>query len=103
ESHFDVEWSTCLADAAAKLQTSIFDVLLLDLTLPDGHGCEAVSAIRRFQPDLPIVVLTALASDEMASTLLQEGIQDYLIKDCLTAVDRGSQALLHAIRYDTRR
>jgi signal transduction histidine kinase/DNA-binding NarL/FixJ family response regulator len=72
-----------LASGLEYLQTDKFDAVLLDLSLPDGHGIETFRSIQKQAPHLPIVVLTGLDDEEVALTALQEGAQDYLLKDWL--------------------
>ena len=57
-----------------------YDVILLDLGLPDAQGLEAIRRIRAAASRAPLVVLTGHDDDTMAVRALQEGAQDYLIK-----------------------
>ncbi|HEY2841145.1 MAG TPA: hybrid sensor histidine kinase/response regulator [Pirellulales bacterium] len=100
---YDVEWVTCLADAVNRLRSARFDVLLLELDLPDSQGLDAVAILRRHQPDLPIVVLSSLISDVLATDLLKQGLQDYLIKDSMLTEPHGGEMLARAIRYAIHR
>jgi signal transduction histidine kinase len=68
------------AEAAAHLQKQPFDVLLLDLTLPDSNGRETFIRARAAAPQLPIVVLTGVADEALGLEAVRHGIQDYLIK-----------------------
>nr|ACN58810.1 GGDEF family protein [uncultured bacterium BLR9] len=77
----------CLADDQ-------FDVMVLDLGLPDAQGLEAVRAARACTPNIPLVVLTGLDDGHLASLALEEGAQDYLLKGEINA--RG---LRRALRY----
>jgi diguanylate cyclase (GGDEF)-like protein len=54
--------------------------ILLDLSLPDAQGLEAVDRVQAFAPDVPIVVLSGLDDEEVALRAVQGGAQDYLIK-----------------------
>jgi len=54
--------------------------VLLDLSLPDADGLEAVTRVQAAAPDVPIVVLTGLDDERLALNAVQEGAQDYLIK-----------------------
>ena len=74
------------------------DVLLLDLGLPDSSGLETVAAVRREFPDIPIVVLTGLADEEIALEAMRMDIQDYLLKGQITA-----DLLARSIRYSLER
>jgi PAS domain S-box-containing protein len=88
-----------LAAAITTLSSSInFDVILLDLSLPDSQGIESLRKLRDRVPKLPIVVLTGSDDETMAILAMQEGAQDYLIKG---QVDRN--LLLRSIRYAIER
>jgi signal transduction histidine kinase len=68
------------AEAAARLQQQSFDVLLLDLSLPDSTGRDTFVRARAAAPQLPIVVLTSVADEAVGLEAVRHGIQDYLIK-----------------------
>ena len=68
------------AEAAAQLQGHTFDVLLLDLTLPDSSGRQTFVKARAEAPHLPIVVLTGQADEAVGLEAVRHGVQDYLIK-----------------------
>ena len=68
------------AEAAAHLQKQSFDVLLLDLSLPDSTGRDTFVRARAAAPHLPIVVLTGVADEAVGLEAVRHGIQDYLIK-----------------------
>jgi len=62
------------------LQKSTFDVLFLDVRLPDGHGIDALPQIKAF-PDSPeVIVLTAFLDFQDAETSMKSGVWDYLKK-----------------------
>ncbi len=69
-----------LAAAAAVLAERTFDVVLLDLTLPDGQGTETVTRLHQVAGTVPIVVLTGLEDHRMAYACIQAGAEDYLAK-----------------------
>jgi signal transduction histidine kinase len=69
-----------LADALQRLQKETFDVLLLDLSLPDSKGNETFIRARAAVPHLPIVVLTGIEDEAVGLEAVRQGIQDYLIK-----------------------
>lgn len=70
----------CWAEAATHLQSQFFDVLLLDLSLPDSTGRDTFVRARAAAPNLPIVVLTSVADEAVGLEAVRHGIQDYLIK-----------------------
>ena len=57
-----------------------FDLVLLDLILPDGRGLEVLKAIRVGRPDLPVIVVSALGEIDDKVDLLDAGADDYLVK-----------------------
>jgi len=54
--------------------------VLLDVSLPDSHGLEGLTAIRIHEPNLPVVLLTGWDSETLALRAVQSGAQDYLVK-----------------------
>jgi len=64
----------------AKLEEQPFDLLLLDVSLPDRNGLELLREIRRRDPYLSVVLITAYASIEMARAAFKSGAQDYITK-----------------------
>ncbi len=95
---FRVEWVTRLADVLDRLETEDFDVVLLDLTLPDGQGIEAFDRVFRATPDALILVLSAASDEETARRAVQLGAHDYLAKEHADAY-----WLPRALRYVTER
>lgn len=73
-------WKTRLADSLAALKTEEFDVILLDLNLPDSRELDTVSRVVEAAPEVPIIVLTASNSDETGLRAVQLGAQDFLLK-----------------------
>ena len=57
-----------------------FDLVVLDLMLPDGHGIDLCKKMRETSPQLPILILTALGEDHSRVKGLQAGADDYLGK-----------------------
>ena len=58
------------------------DVILLDISMPDQSGVDALIAIRARAPDLPVLILSGFAEEHYATTLLRQGASGYLNKDC---------------------
>jgi signal transduction histidine kinase len=67
-------------EAAEHLRNQRFDVLLLDLSLPDSTGRDTFVRARAEAAQLPIVVLTGVADEAVGLEAVRHGIQDYLIK-----------------------
>ena len=70
----------CWADAVRCLHDKEYDVLLLDLSLPDVTGQETFLRARAEAPHLPIVVLTGGGDETLGLEAVRRGVQDYLIK-----------------------
>lgn len=87
-----------LSAAIELLQTQEFDVLLLDLGLPDSDGIEAVSRVYAAFPLLPIVVFTGNEDEALGTEAVRRGAQDYLVKG---EVDGWS--LMKAINFAAER
>ena len=62
-----------------------FDVILMDLTLPDKGGEELVAEMTRFLPNCPILILTGYADIDFSIQSIALGFSDYLLKDDLNA------------------
>lgn len=95
---FDLHWEQRLSDAMQWLSTQSVDLGLVDLSLPDSCGLEVISRIRAEHPDLPLIVLTSLANDQLAIDALDRGAQDYLVKGHATP-----DTLTRTIRYAIQR
>ena len=75
-----------------------FDLILLDLTLPDSTGMEGVRQLLPFVNHIPLVVLTGMEDERYGVESLQMGVQDYLVKDQINA-----PLLIKTIRYSIER
>ena len=64
----------------AKLEEHPFDLLLLDVSLPDRNGLELLREIRRRDPHLSVVLITAYGSIDMARAAFKNGALDYITK-----------------------
>ncbi len=92
---------TCVErlDAAfACLGNEPFDVLLLDLSLPDSNGAETFQRVRRAAPAVPIVVLTGASDESTGLEAVRSGVQDYLVKG-----QTDGRQITRAIRYAIER
>ena len=58
------------------------DVMLLDISMPDQSGVDALAAIRAREPALPVLILSSYPETHYATTLLRQGASGYLGKDC---------------------
>jgi PAS domain S-box-containing protein len=95
---FDVEWVDHLSNGLARLGQGGIDVVLLDLSLPDSQGMGTFEKVHAKAPTVPVVVLTGLDDEEMASKAVARGAQDYLVKG-----DVDKNLLFRALRYAIER
>ena len=77
---FIITWVSCLKDAFTEIQSHKYNVILLDLSLPDTDGVNTVKRTCEIAQDIPIIVLTSLDDENIAIDMLKEGAQDYLVK-----------------------
>ncbi|MGI0489394.1 PAS domain S-box protein [Pantanalinema rosaneae CENA516] len=87
-----------LSEALHRLKQQPFDLVLLDLSLPDAQGLEMLSRIHDVSPTMPIVVLTGLDDEVMSLEALRRGAQDYLVKGQI-----AYPLLIRAVRYAIER
>jgi diguanylate cyclase (GGDEF)-like protein/PAS domain S-box-containing protein len=90
---YDVEWVSKLSDGLERLATSRTSAMLLDLHLPDSPGLDALDALLRAAPAIPIIVVGADESEEIARRVVRAGAHDYLFLNRL-----DSYWLPHALR-----
>jgi two-component system invasion response regulator UvrY len=67
--------------AMELLRESRWDVVLLDLSLPDRSGLQLLGELKREQPDLPVVILTMHGDDEYAVRAVRSGASAYVTKE----------------------
>ncbi len=97
-----VEWELVpvefLYEAIAQLCKQSFDIVLLDLSLPDSRGLETLTRLQEVAPDTPMVVMTGLDDEAIALESVRLGAQDYIVKGQIT-----TQLLVRTIRYAIER
>ena len=84
--------------ALALLSVSQYDVVLLDLGLPESHGLDTLVRVHGMCTELPIVVITGLDDEDTGLQSVQAGAQGYLIKGQLDA-----RTLVRTIRHAIER
>ncbi len=75
-----VERASTIAQGVELATAYEFDVVLLDLLLPDGHGRGALQRMQSVRPDVPVIVVSALGETEDKVELLDLGAHDFLVK-----------------------
>ncbi|MEM1042916.1 MAG: response regulator [Bacteroidota bacterium] len=94
ELDYDLVHAQRLGEGLEHLGGAAFDILMVDLSLPDAQGMETVGQVRDAAPDVPLIVLTGLDDAASAAEAKRLGAVDYLVK---WYVD--STSLARYIRY----
>jgi diguanylate cyclase len=94
----DITRVDCIRDAEKALHNDRFDVVLLDLHLPDASGAECVDRLQHADALVPIVVLSGQGDEDFTVDILNRGVQDYLVK-----WEGDGRIILRAIRYAIER
>ena len=91
-----------LETALRTIDDQSFDVILLDLSLPDASGFEGLISLQNLAPKLPIIILTAYADENVALQAVRFGAQDYLFKDKLDGytIKRSIQFAMQRKRFE---
>lgn len=95
---FEIEQVQRLSDALSRLEQQAFDVVLLDLGLPDSDGVDTFARLHRQAPDVPILVLTSLEDEATGLKAIRSGAQDFIGKKHLQ-----SALLKTSVRYSVIR
>jgi len=95
---FELEHAEDLESALELLQRGSFDVVLLDLSLPDSEGLETFERVYTQAPGVPVLALTGMADEALAMRTVHAGAQDYLMKS-----DLNGRSLVRDIRYAIER
>jgi len=98
EFKFELESNPRLFESINRLKVKNFDIILLDLTLPDSDRDSTLDSLLNTTKEIPIVILTGLDNKDFALTSLQKGAQDYIVKD-----DLNGPSLIRAVLYAIER
>ncbi len=92
---FNFSCESYLKDAVARLSQETFDLILLDLGLPDSNGIETLHDILKHAPATAIIVITGVDDTKTGVEAVRQGAQDYLVKGRIES-NLLSRALLYA-------
>lgn len=84
---FTLIHTTTLAEGRNKLKEEYFDLIFLDLNLPDSNGIVTYYTIKNAYPVYPVIILTGLSDEDLALHAIKEGAMDYIPK---SEVDRNN-------------
>ena len=94
---FVLETMDQLSDGIALLGKKYYDVILLDLMLPDSQGIDTFYSVHAAAPDVPIVIISGLQDEALIVKAVEEGAQDYIVKSHMNT-NVVVQAMLYAIK-----
>ena len=77
---FETQEAASLSDAAAALADHHFDIIILDINLPDGSGLDFIATVRAGNPVLPIIVITGEGDIPLAVKAMQRGADNFMTK-----------------------
>jgi DNA-binding NtrC family response regulator len=77
---FEVEEAASCRDAEEKVRASPPDIAIVDYRLPDGNALDLLASLKSVDPELPITILTAHASIDLAVRAMKEGAEHFLTK-----------------------
>jgi len=95
---FETAVSTRLSEAMERIAAGNYQLILLDLSLPDSRGIDTFHRMVAHAPQIPLIVLSGLDDETLALQTVEEGAQDYLVKGQVDA-----RSLERAIRYAMKR
>ena len=77
---YRLDSATTADEGLKKIEEGVFDLVLLDISLPDRHGLEVLRTLRRENPDIGVIMITAYDSSQMAFQASKEGAESYITK-----------------------
>jgi len=77
---YELECAESLSEGLSCIGKSAYDLVLLDLSLPDSQGLDTLGRVHREAPGTPIVMLTGSCDSTVRAKAIQGGAQDYLVK-----------------------
>ena len=93
ESDLEVAGEAASGVEALKLARSTnYDVVVLDISMPDKNGVDTLHDLKHTAPDLPVLILSGYAEEQYALNLIRSGCKGYLSKDA------DSDEIIKAIR-----
>lgn len=96
---YELYHAASLGEGLARLADGGIDLVLLDLSLPEGDGLEPLIELRERFPEVPVVALTPYGDDVLPGQALQAGAQDYLTKGKISG-ELLSRTIRHALEVN---
>ncbi len=96
DAPLDLEHADRLSTGREWLTRAEFDLVLLDLSLPDSWGFDSFAKVHNLAPNVPIIVLSGIGDKKLANRAMRQGARGYLIKGKIDA-DLLAQTIRRAI------
>jgi DNA-binding NarL/FixJ family response regulator len=88
------------SETIAAVRAGEFDVVLLDISMPDKNGIDTLKTLKHVKPELPVLMLSAYAEDQYAVNLLRAGAAGYLNKEAASTQLVGAiRTVVHGRKY----
>ncbi len=79
---YDVDCAASAREAMERLLQQVYDIMICDVFMPGENGLDLLQKSREFYPDMPVVLITAYGSIELARNALSSGASDFITKPC---------------------
>lgn len=97
-----VEHAEWLSSALMLAKNKRFDLVLLDLSLPDSHGIDTIVSMRREMPNTPIIVLSAQEDLNVATRSMEAGADNFIVKRPEMSTDELEREILYSLERARR-
>jgi len=87
-----------LSEGLESLVNHVFDIIMLDLSLPGGNGFDTFIDIHQESPDIPVITMSRIKDDDLAARALREGADDHLFKENIDG-DSLKRSILNAMNH----
>lgn len=98
QGRFELCWTTSLRETLERIERERFDAVFLDLSLPDSQGLDTIARLCAAAPAMPVLVMTGLTDEQVATEAVRCGAEDYLVKG-----QTDARSMIRAVRYAIQR
>ncbi len=98
KNHYDLSIADCLSDGLDFISLNKYDIIILDLSLPDSSGIDTYIQVHEQGSKIPLIILTTDEDESSAINAIKLGAQDYLIKSTLNSKELKRSLDLSIVR-----